>query len=113
MRHFAVRYLALSGPKGPKIPGFGAGNSRPWADGAVLLHHGRIPAWGEAIERSGHQISDPRRLFERLPGVRLLADVRNLRLDQAARDRRGDLLARPLGSGRVPHDGDDFNRAAL
>ena len=42
----------------------------------------------QALQRGRHEVSAAGRFFERLSGVRLLGDVRHLRLDQAGRHRR-------------------------
>ena len=63
---------------------------RPGADGAVLLRDGGLPAHRQALQRGRHEVSAAGRLFHRLPGLRLLGDVRHGRLHQAGRYPHGD-----------------------
>ena len=46
---------------------------RPGTDGALLLHHGGLPAHREALQRSRHQVPAAGRVFQRIPGLRIFA----------------------------------------
>ncbi len=71
---------------------------RPGADGAVLLRDGRLPAQRQALQRGRAEVSAAGRVFDRLPGVRLLRAVRDRGVHQAGRHRRRHRAARRPGT---------------
>ncbi len=104
----AVRHVLPGHRHGP-----GDAVHRPGTDGAVLLRDGRLPAHRQALQRGGAEVPAAGRIFQRLPGLRLLGAVRPGRFHQAGGYRRRHCRAAGLGSGGLSGAGHHLGRTAL